>query len=155
MAFCTPTLRITVTTESHITFRKMFLCYEGRLCREWICNACRPSVHDHCHCRLPPPPSPPPPGPTDRLDTGTIKPNQQQQEVPKCTQARSISINHGNSRLVAGGHCLDWIWWLDADAGTCCRFYIRMYGPCGGDDNDVCWYHVTSPSYPCRCYDYC
>ena len=51
MAFCTPTLRITVTTESHITFRKMFLCYEGRLCREWICNACRPSVHDHCHCR--------------------------------------------------------------------------------------------------------
>ena len=30
-------------------------------------------------------------GPTDRLDTGTIKPNQQQQEVPKSTQARSIN----------------------------------------------------------------
>jgi hypothetical protein len=40
---------------------------------------------------------------------------------------------HGHSRLVAGGYCPDWVWWLDAGAGTfffgtddvCCLLYGR------------------------------
>ena len=27
--------------------------------------------------------------------------------------------HHGHSRLVAGGYCPDWVWWLDAGAGAC------------------------------------